>query len=106
MTVLLFAGCKEDIPSEGDLTDDTSGKRVISLTAAMPGDDDPQVRVALNQDGKDIALTWEETDQIQLLFVQDDNVYHNEEDHVVTVKDISEGGKSAAFDIIVPAGIT
>ena len=77
-------------------------ERLISLTATMPNDG-PTTRVALEQkEDLSVALTWEEGDQLQLVFVQGDIKVKKD----VTVGEISSDGKNASFEIIIPAEIT
>lgn len=98
-TVFLFAGCSEEPTT--DLNNNPEERRTISLTTIMP-DEDPQTRIALKQDGKNITLAWEEGDKIQLSFIQGVTKIKQE----ATVRNISEDGKNAAFDIIIPEEIT
>ena len=73
----------------------------ISLTASMP--EEQATRVALNQESnKFISLTWEEDDQLDLAFVQDELKIKSK----ATVRSISEDGKKAEFDIIIPDKIS
>ena len=75
--------------------------RKLTLTASMP-DDDPTTRVALEKkDNNTIALTWETNDELQLLFVQNDF----KKKTTVKVKSITEEGKKAQFDIVLPTEI-
>lgn len=75
--------------------------RTLTLTASMP-DDEPTTRIALEKkDDNTIGLKWEETDELQLLFVQGEF----KKKSTVTVKNISENGKSAQFDIVLPTEI-
>ncbi|NLX81443.1 MAG: leucine-rich repeat domain-containing protein, partial [Proteiniphilum sp.] len=78
--------------------------RTLSLTATMPGDksDGPTTRVDLAQLGdKSIALTWEETDELQLAFVQGETKIKS----TARVASISENRKDAQFEILIPANI-
>ena len=76
--------------------------RTLSLTATMPGDN-PTTRVALTQeDDLAITLTWEEGDELQLVFVQGEIKIKK----TVTVDNISDGGVKAQFDIELPTEIT
>lgn len=96
---LLFNACNDEaaINTRGEETE-----QCLSLTAAMPVGG-PETRIALARDGQDyITLSWETGDQIQLAFVQGNTKIKQ----TVTVKDISSDGKSASFDVIVPANIT
>lgn len=95
--ILFFASCSKEEPSPEIVPVTT---RAISVTATIPGDD-PTTKVALTQSGKNINLTWEEGDQIQLAFVQGATKVKQ----IVTVKNITDGGTKAQFDIILPKGI-
>ena len=81
--------------------------RTLSFTATMP-DDDPATRVSLTPktDSKNIELKWESTDEIQLLFVQKVGVTVTKRNVKVGIKNISENGKTAQFDISLPDGIS
>ena len=96
--ILLFASCskEEPLPEIAPVT-----TRTISLTATMPGDD-PTTKIALTQSGKDINLTWEGGDQIQLAFVQGST----KKKTTVTIYNITDAGKKAQFEIALPDGIT
>ena len=63
--IVLMGACSND-----ELFPETNTEkgRTLSLTASMP--DDPNTRVTLTQEGKNIKLKWEVNDQIQLAFVQ------------------------------------
>ena len=75
--------------------------RTLTLTATMP-DDGPTTRVALEKkDDNSIALTWQDGDELQLLFVQNDI----KEKAIATIKNITEEGKKAQFDIVLPTNI-
>lgn len=83
--------------------------RTLSLTAVMPNDESgvassssSETRIALTPEGKNIKLTWEAGDQLQLCFVQGDTKVKQ----TVTVSTISEEGKHATFDITVPGEIS
>lgn len=68
----------------------------------MP-DDDPITRIGLEKrDDNTIALTWQDGDELQLLFVQNDL----KEKATATIKNITEEGKKAQFDIVLPTEIT
>ncbi|HZK24881.1 MAG TPA: leucine-rich repeat domain-containing protein, partial [Oscillospiraceae bacterium] len=75
--------------------------RTLTLTATMPHDG-PTTRVALEKkDDNSIALTWQDGDELQLLFVQNDI----KEKAIATIKNITEEGKKAQFDIVLPTNI-
>ena len=78
----------------------SNSARAISITANMPSEN-PTTRVDLNQkEDKSIALTWEAGDQLELAFVQGENKIKS----IATLKNISDDGKKAQFDIILPEG--
>jgi uncharacterized protein (TIGR02145 family) len=58
-------------------------------------------RIAFTQQGISVALTWEEGDQLDLLFVQGDTRVKQ----TVPVINISADGKKAGFAFTVPEGI-
>ena len=86
--------------------------RTLSLTAFMPKEDDPSTRVALKQDGKDINLTWEAGDELQLAFVQEKGEWFDDDYQKIRIKqtvpvtNISVDGKKAQFNITLPDEIT
>ncbi|MGV8964549.1 MAG: hypothetical protein ACOH2V_14375 [Candidatus Saccharimonadaceae bacterium] len=97
-TILLFGACS----NEGILPDtEVEAGRTISLTATMPNEG-PSTRLALEQEGKDIKVTWEIGDVIELAFVQGINKIKE----AVEVSSISADGKKAYFDIPIPEGAT
>ncbi len=98
LLIVLFNSCN----SEEKLIETTQETdRVITLTAAMP----PEViipRVGLEQkEDKSIVLTWEADDQLQLAYVQKGTKIKK----TVSIKNISDDGKKAEFDIILPSDI-
>ena len=96
---LVFIGaCNED-----DMLPESTpnSSRTISITASMP-DEEPSTRVALDKlEDKSIALTWESGDKLDLAFVQGENKIKS----TITIKGISENGKKAQFDIVIPEEI-
>ncbi|WP_313382098.1 hypothetical protein [Proteiniphilum saccharofermentans] len=103
LAALLFfivTGCdKSEITEKQSVV---SNDRTFALTAFMPDDGSGQTRIALTQDEKNIKLTWESGDQLQLCFIQGEM----KEKQIVTVKNISPDGKRADFDINVPESFT
>ena len=96
--MLLFNACNNE---EQLLETKLEAVRTLSFTASIP-DDDPTTRVGLEQkEDKSIALTWEAGDQLQLAFVQGATKIKR----TITIKDISNGGKTAQFDILLPEEI-
>ncbi|NLA62460.1 MAG: fimbrillin family protein, partial [Bacteroidales bacterium] len=98
--IMVFLGaCNTD---DDLLVNNPEQTRTLTLTASMP-DDGPTTRIALEKnDDNTIALTWEATDKLQLLFVQNDFKEKTE----AAVKNITEDGKKAQFDIVLPSAIT
>src|SRR5690554_5336391 len=74
--------------------------RSITLLASMPKDE-ISTRIALTEDEKNIILTWEEGDQLDLAFIQGETKVKQQ----VTIRNISPDGKTAGFDIELPAAI-
>ena len=94
--IVLMGACSND-----ELFPETNTEkgRTLSLTASMP--DDPNTRVSLTQEGKNIKLKWEVNDQIQLAFVQGSSKTKG----TAKVASISDDGKKAQFDLVLPVGI-
>ena len=103
--ILLLAACSnEEIIEKNDNNPALPTGRTLSLTATMPGDngDDPATRVGLKQKtDKTIELTWTLGDELQLAFVQGDIKAIS----IAKVSSISEEGKKAIFDIVIPEEI-
>ena len=98
---MLLGACSND-PIWDDRGYLPGSERTISLTAKMPGDN-PTTRVALEQDDDlTVTLTWEEGDQLELVFVQEDLKIKD----TVTVDNISSDGITANFNIEIPSEIT
>lgn len=100
--ILILAGCnKLEIPVD-DINEETyieqlGETKTLSISAEMPHE--PSTRVTLTEEeDNSIKLTWEEGDELQLCFVQDDNKVKR----VVTVNNITNEGKKASFDVVVP----
>lgn len=85
---------------EIELPDTTQG-RIITFTSAMPSGSSP-TRIAFTQEGKNINLTWEEGDQIQLSAVQN-GIWVKQ---TVTVRNLSTDRKTASFDFVIPESFT
>ena len=103
ITIVLFlAGCsKLDLPidetNKETATEQHGEAKTLSIFAEMPHE--TSTRVALSKEvDNSIKLTWEENDQIQLCFVQNGNKVKQ----VVTVKNITNEGQKASFDVIIP----
>ena len=95
-TILLLGACSNE--AQVHETNPIKG-RTISLTASIP-DDEPSTRVNLNQQVKNISITWVVGDQLQLAFVQGTSKIKEN----VTVTSISNNGKKAHFNIPIPDG--
>ena len=100
--ILLFGACSNEVLINDNGNELSPAKEgFISLTATMPGD--PVTRVALTQEQNlEMKLTWEEGDQLQLVFVQGDTKTKK----TATVNKILDEGKKAQFDIEIPKGVT
>lgn len=103
----LIAGCADN--KEIVEEQQTGKERTITLTASMPDEGSEtapatgaEPRIALTPDGKNVKLTWQAGDQLQLCFVQGSTKVKQ----TVAVSDISVDGKRATFDITIPAEIT
>ncbi len=92
----LLTGCNRSNIESPDLN-----KRLLTIKAAMPSQQN-STKVSLTQNGKDIDLTWQAGDQIQLCFIQGENKYKK----TSTVSNISDDYKSAEFQIEIPTEIT
>jgi len=95
---IFLISCKDNRLSDKETT---LNGRVLSISAVMP-EEELQMRMALTKEDKNIKLTWQDDDQIQLCFVQGAKKIKQ----AVTVKNISVDRKKAEFDIIVPGEIT
>jgi hypothetical protein len=100
--ILIFTACnKEEIPvykTDQEVAVEQLGE-VCTLSLTVNMQEETNTRVALTQDeSSNITLTWEEGDELQLCFVQDDNKVKR----VVTVNNISNEGRKASFDVVVP----
>lgn len=100
--ILILAGCnKLEIPVD-DINEEINIEQLgetktLSISAEMPHE--PSTRVTLTEEeDNSIKLTWEEGDELQLCFVQDDNKVKR----VVTVNNITNEGKKASFDVVIP----
>ena len=101
MTVILFLGAcsnQDEVLTEND---NNESARTLSLTASMP-EGEPQTRVDLKRNGKNIELTWIVGDVINLAYVQNGITRTGN----ATVASISNGGKTADFGTVtLPSGI-
>lgn len=96
LLLVLFSACTNEV----DVIDlPQEGRETLTLKAVMPGSD---TRLAMTQDELDVRLTWEATDVLHLCFI-DGSI---KKQVSVPVETISEDGKLATFNFIVPEGIT
>ena len=88
-----------------EITADSVGcaPRTLSLKAAMPSEEsDAKTRVSLTEtDEGSISVTWKEGDKIGLCFVSEDGTIIKTVSGVA-MSNISEDGKRASFDVVVP----
>ncbi len=99
--LVLFSACSnEEIMTENKPVE---SPQMLTIEASIPGDD-AKTRVSLTEDEttRNIDLTWDETDKIDLAFVQGETIITNKG---VQITNISADGKSAKFAINVPSGI-
>ena len=99
--MVLLGACEREALLPDNETNPTAG-RTLSLTASIPGEDNPTTKVAIEQQAdKSIALTWEAGDVLQLVFVQGETKIKG----TAAVTNITNQNKSGKFDIVVPGGI-
>ena len=99
-TILFFVVACNNEESFAERTPET--ERRLSLTASLPNDG-PTTRVNLTQDEKNILLTWVVNDEIELLFKQETTEIT--QTITLTSTNISNEGKRAQFDIVIPQEI-
>ena len=102
VAVMLFLGAcsnQDEILTENN----TEPTRTISIKASMP-EGQPTTRIALEEEGKNMNLTWEVGDVLNLLFEQ--GTIRVQAQVELTQEDISNEGKNAQFEIPVPNGAT
>ncbi|MGV8964551.1 MAG: hypothetical protein ACOH2V_14385, partial [Candidatus Saccharimonadaceae bacterium] len=97
-TILLFGSCNNELSIPET---EIESPRTISLTASMP-EDEPTTRVDLNKIEKNIELTWNVNDEIQVVFVQGANKLKQK----ALVNSTSLDKKTAYFDINIPSLLT
>ena len=97
--LFLVAGCA----NEDELNPSSNDAGIYSLQVQMPGSDNP-TRVDLTQiEGtKDLKATWQANDEVLLLLTQGDKEFNS---GTVKVSDITEDGKQATINFILPNGI-
>ncbi len=95
VTIAIMTSCKES-----SVYDNSAGNRVIELTTEI-GAKQPTTRVALGQkeDSYDMITTWQEGDQVQLVFQQDGHIY---DAGTTTIYDITNGGKICKIRMSIP----
>lgn len=102
-TILFFGACSNQ---DEVLTDiDNAPVRTLSLTASMP-DAEPQTRVDLTRNGKNIELKWVVNDVIELVFVHDVGGTETKTKATTSVSSVSANGKVATFTINLPTAVT
>jgi uncharacterized protein (TIGR02145 family) len=113
--LLLLANCADDVvTSETGSINEDSKEKTITLNVTMPGEPLPgeaipgaeakgTTRIALKDTETKVELAWEDNDQLYLVFAEEGEPKGKA---TVTVRDISEDGKTASFDIHIPAGVT
>lgn len=72
--------------------------RTVTITASVPGDDNPTTRVNLGQDSLNVNLTWVKNDALSIAIVQDQSKFIVQ----ANVDSVSNGGKRATFSFILP----
>ncbi len=98
--VFLGACSNEEVLTKNKPVEST---QILTIEASMPkGDVTTRVSLAEDETTRDIDLTWDETDKIDLAFVQGGTIITNKG---VQITNISADGKSGTFAINVPAGI-
>lgn len=102
-TMLVFSACSnEDILQETNTETTIEAARKISVTASL--NEEPTTYLGLEETAdKNIVLTWEVGDDLQLVFVQGTSKAATTV--TLTAEDITNGGKRASFDIDVPTEI-
>lgn len=95
----LLIGCTEDIVKVDQPINETTGK-TISVKAGMFGENGG-TRILLTPNDLDINLTWEEGDDINLVFSDGTLVVQQ----TVAIGAVSNQGKNVEFDVVVPEEI-
>ena len=98
--LLILVGCSEEVVKI-DQPIDGKPSRTIKVKASV-GDDEIGTRVAMQQEGFDVNLTWEIGDVINLVFTDGTNTFQD----ITTVTALLNNGRRAEFEIVVPEGIT
>ena len=97
---LLVLSCEKENLQNNRENIESGNQRILSLFASMP-ENNNSTRIALTLEEKNVKLTWEDGDQLQLLFLQGETKVKQ----IVTVKNISTDRKKADFDIKLPESI-
>lgn len=97
--LLIFVGCSEEVVKIDQPIIGENPTRTIKVKATV-GDDEIGTRVAMQQEGFDVNLTWEIGDEINLVFTDGVNFIHS----TTLVTDVSSNGRRAEFEVVVPDG--
>ena len=97
--LLLITGCSEDVVTVEQPVKGADGK-TITVNAVISGEN-PKTRIALVPNDLDVILSWEVDDQIHLVFDDGTNIIQQ----TVTIGAITNEGRTAAFDVVVPQEI-
>ena len=102
-TMLVFSACSnEDILQETNTETTIEAARKISVTASL--NEEPTTYLGLEETAdKNIVLTWEVGDALQLVFVQGTDKAASTV--TLTAEDITNDSKKASFDIAIPSEI-
>lgn len=105
LVTLVFAitGCSEIespfIETNDEIAAEQVGEsRTLTLFAEIPNETSTRIALEKGEDNK-VKLTWEEGDKLELCFVQGGSKVKE----VVTIKDITNEGKKASFDVPIPS---
>lgn len=98
--LLIFVGCSEEVVKIDQLVDDRLTKTIKVI--ASVGNEELGTRVAIEQDGLDVKLTWEVGDEIKLLFTDGENFVQS----TTIVTAVSNNGRRAEFEVEIPTGST
>lgn len=104
---LFLFGCGQEPIIEGPADEDGLGKTeetVVTFTATMPAENNensPGTRIALEQNGLDVKLTWQVGDQLQIYLKYGDGE-NQVSVQTPTVTNIREEGKKADFSVTLP----
>lgn len=96
LSLLTLAGCNQSEEPRPE-----AGNRTLMLTARMP--QEPENRLALTADGKNLKLTWDKTSDKLLLNFKYNGTYYRSGECPITR--VSADGKVATFAVTIPAEI-